>query len=77
MTDPRNLRETELFGHEKFVCYWRTGMDDHVVEIHGADFFNEDNGYRPDDIETLANIHIGESADISGPTQEHYVLRVY
>lgn len=77
MTDPRNMRETELFGHEIFVCYWRTGMDDHVVEIHGADFFNEDNGYRPDDIEQLANLLIGESADLSHPTQEHYVLRVY
>ncbi len=70
------MRETELFGHEQFVCYWRTGVDDHVIETHGADFFCADNGYRPDDIETLANIHIGESADISGPTQEHYVLRV-
>jgi hypothetical protein len=70
------MRETELFGHELFVCYWRTGMDDHVTEIHGADFFSSDNGYSDYYIEILANLLISESADISGPTQEHYVMRV-
>jgi hypothetical protein len=79
MSDARNMRETELFGHEKFVCYWRTGMDDHVVEIHDADFFKPDNGYSEDDIETLANLLISESADLSFGAigQQHYVLRVY
>jgi hypothetical protein len=70
------MRETELFGHEQFVCYWRTGMDDHVTEIHGADFFSSDNGYSESDIETLANLLISESADLSHPTQNHYVLRI-
>jgi hypothetical protein len=51
-------------------------VDNHVCEIHGADFFCADNGYSDEDIETLANIHISESADISGPTQEHYVMRI-
>lgn len=69
-------RELTFFGHEQFVCYWRTGMDNHVTEIHGADFFCADNGYSEEDIETLANIHISESADISSPTQEHYVMRI-
>lgn len=70
------MRETELFGHEKFVCYWCTGIDMHITEIHGADFFTKDNGYGEDDIETLANLLISESADLSHPTQVHYVLRV-
>jgi len=47
-----------------------------ITEIHGADFFTQENGYSADDIEALANILIGESADISGPTQSHYVLRI-
>lgn len=70
-------RETTFFGHEKFVCYWRCGMDDHVTEIHDAGFFTLDNGYSEEDIETLANIHISESADLSHPTQEHYVMRIW
>lgn len=70
------MRETELFGHEEFLCYWRTGMVDHVAEIHGADFFTEENGYSKSDIEILANILISESADLSQPTQVHYVTRV-
>ncbi len=70
------MRETELFGHEKFVCYWRPALHNHVTEIRGADFFTKENGYYADDIETLANILIGESADLSHPTQVHYVLRV-
>jgi len=69
-------RELTFFGHEQFVCYWRTGMDSHVLEIHGADFFCSDNGYSEEDIKTLANIHISESADLSQPTQEHYVMRI-
>ena len=69
-------RENTFFGHEQFICYWRMGIDDHVCEIHGTDFFTQDNGYSEDDVETLANIHIGESADISGPTQVHYVMRI-
>jgi hypothetical protein len=70
------MKETELYGHEQFICYWRTGVDDHVTEIHGAEFFCAENGYRPDDVETLANLLISESADLSHPTQEHYVLRI-
>ena len=70
------MRETELFGHEQFVCYWRCGIDDHVVEMHSADYFTKENGYSADDIEALANILIGESADLSSPTQPHYVLRI-
>lgn len=70
------MRETELFGHEQFVCYWSTGIDAHVTEIRGADFFTQENGYSADDIETLANTLIGESADLSSPIQPHYVLRV-
>lgn len=70
------MKETELFGHEKFVCYWRTGMDDHVVEMHDANFFTKDNGYSQDDIETLANLLITESADLSHPVQQHYVMRI-
>ena len=70
------MKKTELYGHEKFVCYWRTGMDDHVVELHDANFFTKDNGYSQDDIETLANLLITESADLSQPTQQHYVMRI-
>jgi hypothetical protein len=70
------MRETTFFGHEQFICYWRTGVHNHVAEIHGADFFTKDNGYSEDDIETLANLLISEAADISGPTQEHYVMRI-
>lgn len=70
------MKETELFGHEKFVCYWRCGLDDHVVEMHDANFFTQDNGYSQSDIETLANLLITESADLSQPTQQHYVMRI-
>ena len=70
------MNELTFFGHEQFICYWNTAPDEHVTEIHGADFFTKENGYSGDDIETLANLLISESADISGPTQEHYVMRI-
>jgi hypothetical protein len=70
------MKETTFFGHEQFVCVWNTSTNGFITEIHGADFFCADNGYSEEDIETLANIHISESADISGATQTHYVMRI-
>lgn len=70
------MREAQLFGHEQFICFWETGEDSHVIEIHNADFFNHENGYTDSDIETLANTLIGESADLSAVTQVHYLLRI-
>ena len=68
------MRETELFGHEKFVCIWDSNAA--TVAVHSADFFCAEHGYQPDDIETLANLLIGESADLSdGIGQSHYVMR--
>jgi hypothetical protein len=69
-------RENTFFGHEKFVCVWNTSKGEFTTEIHGADFFCADNGYFDDDIEKLANLLISESADISGLTQTHYVMRI-
>ena len=67
-------REENLYGREKFVCYWDTTPP--TVELRSADYFTKDNGYSESDIEELANLLIGESADLSAPTQNHYVMRV-
>jgi len=71
------MRETELFGHEEFICFWRLGAGDkYIIETHDADFFTKENGYSESDIEILANTLISESADLSRPGQEHYVMRI-
>jgi hypothetical protein len=70
------MKETTFFGHEQFVCVWDTSTNGFITEIHPAGFFIKDNGYSEDDIETLANLRISESADISGATQLHYVMRI-
>lgn len=70
------MQKNQMYGHEQFVCVWNVATDKFVTEIHGADFFSHDNGYSDDDIEYVTDLLIGESTDISGPTQAHYVLRV-
>ncbi len=71
------MKETTFFGHEQFVCVWDTSTNGFITEIHGVEFFtNKDHGYSEDDIETLANLLISESADLSTATQAHYVMRI-
>lgn len=70
------MDKNQMYGHEQFVCVWNVSTDEFVTEIHGTDFFCSDNGYSADDIAYVTDLLIGESTDISGPTQAHYVLRV-
>jgi hypothetical protein len=70
------MQKNQMYGHEQFVCVWNVSTDKFVTEIHDGSFFNKDNGYSADDIECVTDLLIGESTDISGPTQAHYVLRV-
>ncbi len=58
----------------KFLCFW--DCTPAVIETHDADFFCKDNGYSESDIETVSDLTIGESADLSAGTQTHYVLRI-
>lgn len=70
------MQKLELYGHEQFVCVWRTAQDTFSIEIHGADFFTPENGYSSADVEEITDLLISESADLSGPTQAHYVMRI-
>lgn len=61
--------------NRKFVCFWNTAPE--TVEMQPRSFFNADNGYRPDDIEQIGDLMLGESLDLSdGISQTHYVMRV-
>jgi len=70
------MEKNQMYGHEKFVCVWNTSTDEFVTELHGADFFNKDNGYSEEDIECINDLLISESVDVSCQTQAHYVMRI-
>ena len=70
------MQKDQFYGHEQFVCVWRTAQDTFTTEIHGVDFFTNENGYSSADIEEIADLLISESADLSAPTQAHYVMRI-
>jgi len=70
------MEKNKMYGHEQYVCVWNVSTDEFVTEMHSADFFNHDNGYSDDDIKYVTDLFIGESTDISGPTQAHYVMRI-
>lgn len=57
-----------------FVCYWNTTSD--TIERRPMEFFCVDNGYRPGDIAAVDYLALGESVNLSEPTQEHFVMRV-
>lgn len=59
----------------KYVCYWNS--DPEVIELHDFDFFSPDVGYRPDNIDLIDDMLLGESVDLSdGIGQIHFVMRV-
>jgi len=61
--------------NRKFVCFWNTAPE--TVETHQFSFFSPDNGYRPDHLEHIDDLMLGESVDLSdGISQTHYVMRV-
>lgn len=74
------MQKNQMYGHEQFVCVWNVAWNvadnKFVTEIHDAQFFNHENGYSDDDIQYVSDLLIGESTDISGPTQSHYVMRI-
>jgi hypothetical protein len=70
------MQKDQMYGHEQFICVWNTSQHTFFTEIHGSDFFCKENGYSEDDIESVTDLLISESVDISGPTQTHYVMRV-
>lgn len=60
----------------KYVCVWVIG-DKLIAELNSFEFFSNENGYRPDDIDLVDDLQIGESVDLSdGLSQKHFVIRV-
>lgn len=52
-----------------FVCVWGSWIADNTVgniyndsiQLHGEDFFNDDNAYTPEDIEYIKGLEVGQS----------------
>jgi len=65
--------------NKKFLCFWGESFfnvqDKAKMEEHGMDFFNEGNGYDPEDIRLINNQAIG-SAWHSSDYFDHCVVRI-
>ena len=62
-----------------FECFWGEGYrhdNRSNLEWHGADFFTEDRGYQPHDIEEILSLEIDGFINLSCVTGEHWVRRV-
>jgi L-ascorbate metabolism protein UlaG (beta-lactamase superfamily) len=63
-----------------FECFWGDGYrgDDNksILAYHDMDFFTEDRGYEQEYINDIANLEIGDYADFSFVTGNHWVRRM-
>jgi len=65
---------------KQFECFWGDGYrgDDgkSILAYHDIDFFNELVGYDQENIDEINNLEIGDRADFSYITGEHWVRRI-
>lgn len=65
---------------KQFECFWGNGYrgedDKSILAYHDQDFFTEERGYEPKEIECIKNLYIGEDYVFSSPFGEHWVRRM-
>jgi len=65
---------------KQFECFWGDGYRDasnkSILAYHDEDFFNEDRGYEPHDIEDIKQLEVGQYINLSCVTGEHWVRRM-
>jgi hypothetical protein len=67
-----------------YECFWgegyyqnnRSHLEWHEVDLNEAEFFTEDKGYHPHDVENIRALDIGQSLNLSCITGEHWIRRV-
>ena len=60
----------------RFEATWGEGYVFEGTHEKTEEFFTEDNGYDPEEIETLRTLEVGETVDFSGPSVYHVVSRI-
>jgi hypothetical protein len=59
-----------------FSAYWGLGYGEPKVESHALSWFNTDRGYKPEDIERLREMALGEQIDLTDLIgNEHFIVR--
>ena len=65
---------------KQFECFWGDGYrnkdNKSLLAYHDIDFFNELVGYEQENIDEINNLEIGERADFTYMTGEHWVRRI-
>ena len=63
-----------------FECFWGAGYrgddDKSILAYHNQEFFTEDRGYEPKEIENIKNLSIVEGYDLPSVFGDHWVRRM-
>ena len=63
-----------------FECFWGAGYrgddDKSILAYQNQEFFTEDRGYEPKEIENIKNLSIGEGYDLPSVFGDHWVRRM-
>lgn len=62
-----------------YECFWGEGYYQNNrsnLEWHEEEFFTEEKGYDPEDIESIKGLSVGQSINLSCITGEHWIRRV-
>jgi hypothetical protein len=61
---------------KRFRCVWGAGYTPKDAQTVSMSFFNDGNGYDEDTIQQIAAMAVGDTLNLSGVTDEHYVIRM-
>lgn len=69
----------DLNMNKIFECFWGEGYHQNnrsILEWHDLEFFSEERGYHPHDVENIRALRVGQTLNQSCITGEHWIRRV-
>jgi hypothetical protein len=74
-------RSSEQYSYDtkEYECFWGEGYHQDnrsILQWHGEEYFSEERGYHPHDVENIRALNVNQSLNLSCVTGEHWVRRV-
>jgi len=74
-------RSSEQYSYDtkEYECFWGEGYHQDnrsILQWHGIEYFSEERGYHPHDVENIRALNVNQSLNLSCVTGEHWIRRV-
>jgi hypothetical protein len=71
--------EQYSYDTKEYECFWGEGYHQDnrsILQWHDIEYFSEERGYHPHDVENIRALNVNQSLNLSCITGEHWVRRV-